>query len=127
MDVYRWIGEALVRSFEKETQDTLGLAGAFIAKANRNLESHGLKTRIPLSAPTVKGKFEATVSSLINKRGIRRKYPGGGFVQVPTFDAKLQYSFGGQLYSYSEFLNKLRTYNIINRLYMLFPECRCST
>lgn len=101
--VYQWIGEALARSFESGSEDTLGLAGAFIAKANKNLESHGLKTRIPLSAPTVKGKFEATISSLINKRAISRKYPGGGFVQVPTFDAKLRYTFNGRSMSYTEF------------------------
>ena len=109
-EVYKWIGEALTYSFSKES-DTLGLASAFITKANQNLEKQGLLTRIPLSAPTIKGKFESTITSFINSNAIKRKYPGGGFVQNPTFDARLRYNFGGKSYSYSEFLDAIREYN----------------
>jgi hypothetical protein len=93
---------SISKSFQTGTGDTLGLAGAFIAKANRLLTKNGLKTQIPLSANTVKGVFESSITSIINKLAIHRKFPGGGFVQMPTFDEKMLYTFGGQNYSYTE-------------------------
>lgn len=110
-DVYIWIGEALARSFSSGQGDTLGLAGAFIARANKNFEENGLKTKIPYSANTVKGIFEASITSFINSRAIKHKYPGGGFVQNPTFDVKPRFNFGGQSYSYTELADKLVEYN----------------
>lgn len=101
-ELYKWIGEAVTRAFQSGSTDTLGLAGAFIARAQRSLDKHGFKTKIPLSANTVRGIFEATVASIMNRDAIHRKFPGGGFVQMPTFDEKLRYIFNGQNYSYSE-------------------------
>jgi hypothetical protein len=99
------------RAFATGNTDTLGLAGAFIGRANKNLQEHGLKTTIPFSANTVKGIFEATITSYINSNAIRRKYPGGGFVQNPTFDVKPRYNFGGTSYSYTEFADLVRENN----------------
>lgn len=107
-EVYKWIGEAVARAFETGSADTLGLAGAFIGRANKNLQEHGLKTTIPFSANTVKGIFEANITSYINSNAIRRKYPGGGFVQNPTYDVKPRYNFGGNSYSYTEFADLVR-------------------
>lgn len=109
-DVYRWIGEALAFSFSQET-DTLGLATAFISKATKNMEKAGLLTRIPFSAQTVKGKLEATITSFINSSAIKRRYPGGGFVQNPTFEARLMYNLGGIPMNYVDFVKAFRKEN----------------
>ena len=102
LELYRWLGDAVVRAFQSQSTDTLGLAGAFITRAQRSLDKHGFKTKIPFSATTVKGVFESAIASFINNHGIHRKFPGGGFVQMPTFDEKLRYNYNGNNYSYTE-------------------------
>ena len=106
-EVYRWLGDAVVRAFESGSTDTLGLAGAFIARAKKKLSINGLKTKIPFSANTVKSIFESSLASYINREAIHRKFPGGGFVQLPTFDEKLRYTFGGGNYGYTELVGIL--------------------
>ena len=108
LDVYKWLGESIARSLNAGQSDTLGLAGAFIGRANKNFRDNGLKTKIPFSANTVKGIFESSITSFINSKSIHRKFPGGGFVQNPTFDVKPRYNFGGMSYSYTEFADELR-------------------
>lgn len=109
--VYKWIGEAISRSLNSGQSDTLGLAGAFIGRANKSFRENGLKTQIPFSANTVKGVFEASITSIINSRAIHRKYPGGGFVQNPTFDIQTRYAFGNASYGYDEFCERVIEYN----------------
>ena len=111
LKVYKWLGESVARSLDSGQRDTLGLAGAFIGRANKSLKDTGLKTRIPFSANTVKGIFEASVTAYINSKAIHRTFPGGGFVQNPTFDVKPRYNFGGANYSYSELCDEVRRYN----------------
>ena len=113
-DVYKWLGEAVIRSFQSGSTDTLGLAGAFIGRANRKAKQFGLKTKIPFSANTVKGVFEAAISSYINREAIHRKFPGGGFVQMPTFDEKLVYSIGSKTVSFEDIQEYIR-HEIIKR------------
>lgn len=107
LELYRWLGDAVVRAFQSQSTDTLGLAGAFITRAQRSLDRHGFKTKIPFSATTVKGVFESAIASFINNHGIHRKFPGGGFVQMPTFDEKLRYNYGGNNYSYTELIQTI--------------------
>ena len=111
LKVYKWLGESVARSLDSGQGDTLGLAGAFIGRANKSFKDTGLKTRIPFSANTVKGIFEASVTSYINSKAIHRTFPGGGFVQNPTYDVKPRYNFGKASYSYTELADQILKYN----------------
>lgn len=85
-DVYRIIGKALIDTFSSGNREELGLAQAFIRNAqNAILKEKGLDNIIlPYSAESVRGSFVSAVMSMINKKGIKRKYSGFGGVQVPA-------------------------------------------
>lgn len=89
-DIYRILGEEFVRSFELNDRDTLGLAQAFVQKANKALKEKDPSYKIPLSAKTVNGIYISTVSSLLTKKGIRRKYDGFAGVLTPSYNS-IQY------------------------------------
>ena len=97
--LYRLLGEALVDAFIKNDRDTIGLAQSFITKANESLQNNDLEYKIPFSAPTINGAFIATVTSLINKRGIRRKYAGFAGVLTPSHNMIQYYRLGDITYS----------------------------
>ena len=87
-EIYRILGKALISSFATGTREELGLAQAFIRSTQTALEQNGNVSDIvlPYSAETIKGSFIAAVTSLINKKGIRRKYAGFGGVEVGAED-----------------------------------------
>ena len=84
-EIYKTVGEALVKAFSSGSKDVLGLAHAFVAIANKDLANKSYNTRIPYSANTIKASFQATITSFLNKEAIRRKYAGLGGVQTPSF------------------------------------------
>ena len=94
-DIYRIIGKALLDTFDSTKKEEIGLAQAFIKNAqNAILKEKGLDNIIlPYSAESVKGSFVAAVTSLINKKGIKRKYAGFGGVQVPADKTMQHYRY----------------------------------
>lgn len=105
-DLYKILGKALVESFQQNDRDTLGLAQAFIAKANDSLQNANIEFKIPFSAQTVKGAFIATITSILNKKGIRRKYSGFAGVLVPSYDMIVYHSIGDKSYTYQGIIKK---------------------
>ena len=108
--IYRIIGKALIDTFDSGTREELGLAQAFIRNTqNAILKETGQDNIIlPYSAESVRGSFIAAVTSLINKRGIRRKYAGFGAVQVPAEGIMQYYTVDGNHYNYVSLRNKIR-------------------
>lgn len=106
VELYRLLGSALIEAFTNNDRDTLGLAQAFITKANESLQKVNIDFKLPFSAPTVKGAFISTVVSLLNKKGIRRKYAGFAGVLVPSHDMIMYHSIGGKNYSYEGLIKK---------------------
>lgn len=94
-EIYKILGEAFIKSFESNDRDTLGLAQAFVQKANRAFKAGNFNYKIPLSAKTVSGIYISTVSSLLTKKGIRRKYDGFAGVLTPSYNS-IQYFLTGQ-------------------------------
>ena len=94
-DIYRIIGKALLDTFDSGRKEEIGLAQAFIRNAqNAILKEKGLDNIIlPYSAESVRGSFVAAVTSLINKKGIKRKYAGFGGVQVPADKTMQHYRY----------------------------------
>lgn len=108
--IYRIIGKALLDTFDSGTREELGLAQAFIRNTqNAILKETGQENIIlPYSAESVRGSFIAAVTSLINKRGIRRKYAGFGAVQVPAEGIMQYYTLNGIHYNYVSLRDKIR-------------------
>lgn len=100
--LYTLLGKALIDSFMGKDKDTLGLAQAFVMKAEESLAKSNLKFKLPFSAATVNGAFIATVTSMLNKKGIRRKYDGLAGVLCPSHDAIQYYRVGNTTLTYDE-------------------------
>lgn len=108
--VYRLLGEALVKAFNTGDKDTLGLAQAFVQEASKGLKNAKLEYTIPFSAPTIRGAFIATVTSTLNKRGIRRKYEGLAGILTPSHDTIQYFQFGDYTYTFEEFAKFINTH-----------------
>jgi len=102
--IYRIIGEALVKAFDTNQKSVLGLAQSFVAMANRDLANGSFKTRIPFSANTIKGSFQATITSFLNKDAIRRRYAGLGGIQTPSFGGVMYFPYKGKRMTWLEFM-----------------------
>ena len=106
--LYKLLGEVFIKSFENNDRDTLGLAQAFVLKATQALKEAGSDFRLPFSAETVSGLFMSTVSSMLNKKGIRRKYEGFAGVLTPSYNMMQYYRVGGQTMMYERFADLVR-------------------
>lgn len=110
--IYEILGEALIKSFETGTKDTLGIAQIFVQKARTSLDNYkkthqDFKFEIPFSAATISPAFISSVASDINKSAIRHKYEGYAGVLNPSHNMMMYY----------------RTYNDKGmEQTMLFPE-----
>ena len=107
-EIYKLLGEAFVKSFENNDRDTLGLAQAFVLKASKALKEGDYSFRLPFSAETVNGIFISTISSLLTKKGIRRKYDGFAGVLTPSHNMMQYYRIGDTTMMYEQFTDKVR-------------------
>lgn len=102
MDALRLrLGKALIDSF-KTKEDTIGLAQAFLTKAEEAIRDSDANVNIPFSASTINGAFISTITSMLTKKGIRRKYAGVAAVLNPSYDM-IQY------YRYTDSEGNVRT------------------
>lgn len=106
--LYRLLGQALMDAFLTNDRDTIGLAQSFITKANDSLQQNNIKYKIPFSAPTIKNAFLATITSLINKKGIRRKYAGFAGVLTPSFNMIQYYTLDGANLTYDNLAKRIK-------------------
>ncbi len=112
--LYKKLGEIFIKSFENNDRDTLGLAQAFVLKATKALKENDSNFRLPFSAETVSGLFVSTVSSLLTKKGIRRKYEGFAGVLTPSYNMMQYYRVGGQTMMYERFADLVREKGIVS-------------
>lgn len=90
------LGKALVDAF-KTKKDTLGLAQAFLSYAEDALRKYDPDVEIPFSASTINSAFISTVTSMLNKKGIRRKYSGFAGILHPSYNVIQFYRFTNPL------------------------------
>lgn len=101
-ELLRKMGKALIDSFKSGSKSTLGLAQSFMDIAESVLDTAAFNG-IPFSAPTIVGSFLAEMASMLNKKGIRRRYSGLGTVQAPSHGFMLHYQIGDKPMSFKEF------------------------
>lgn len=107
-DVYIKIGKIFASSFISGNKDSIGLAEAFIINAARALQFNDDSDKIPFSSNQVKGIFQATITATFNKLGIRRKFPGFGGVNTPSFGQMQLYKIGDRYGFMDELQDNIR-------------------
>ena len=108
--LYEIYGKALVKAFQTNNKDTLGLAQSFIKLAQQGFNEKNIDYKIPFSSGTINGIFNSTVTSSLVKDAIRRHYSGVASVLNPSYDSIQYYQYGGNTYTYPDLLK------LINRV-----------
>lgn len=106
--LYEIYGKALVKAFQTNNKDTLGLAQSFIKLAQQSFNEKKFDYKIPFSAGTINGIFNSTVTSSLVKEAIRRHYDGVASVLNPSYGIQQYFSWGGYNYNYDELLDLVR-------------------
>lgn len=106
--LYEIYGKALVKAFQTNNKDTLGLAQSFIKLAQQSFNEKKIDYKIPFSAGTINGIFNSTVTSSLVKDAIRRHYDGVASVLNPSYGIQQYFNWGGYNYNYDELLDLVR-------------------
>lgn len=106
--MYDIIGRTIINNLAGNRGEA-GLAESIIENIKKgfNLNTdHGLdEVKIPFSDPNIYSKILSTFVSIINKKSIKRQYPGQGTVMVPGYDLSMIYDLDGKTYQFEDLLN----------------------
>ena len=119
-EVYKLLGKAFVKSMAQNGRSSLGLASAFAANATNDLLSGELKRKIPFSANTLKGIFQAAISSTLNNDALMRRFAGMGGVETPSYGMLQYFEINGKKLNANELLRLVGNRDMI-KAYMSDP------
>lgn len=105
--LYDIVGRTIINNLAKNRGEA-GLAEAIIQniKNGFNLNTdHELDViKIPFSDPSIYSSIIPTLASVINKKSIKRQYPGQGTVMVPGYDLSMIYDLNGKTYQFEDLI-----------------------
>lgn len=102
------ISEILVDSFRNSSSNVNSIADDFIKQLINRVKTEGIDLEVPFSSRSIKNKFATAVCAAINSLALRRRYPGLGTVQTPSYDSMMYHRIGQQTYTYESVINKYR-------------------
>lgn len=107
--IYDVIGRTIMANI-KSGSGEIGLAEAIInnikAKFNLNTDHSLDKLKIPFSDPNIYSSILSTFVSNINKKSIKRQYPGLGTVMVPSYNMSMIYDINGITYQFEDLVKE---------------------
>lgn len=90
------IAEALMSAIHAPQDGSpASLVDLFIIKAKEAFNKYKIDPKLPYSHPSIKEKFVSTIVSILSNSSLRRKYPGLGAVQAPSY-GHMQYFTGNR-------------------------------
>lgn len=108
--IYDVIGRTIMANI-KSGSGEIGLAEAIInnikAKFNLNTDHSLDKLKIPFSDPNIYSSILSTFVSNINKKSIKRQYPGLGTVMVPSYNMSMIYDINGMTYQFEDLVKEV--------------------
>lgn len=107
--IYDVIGRTIMANI-KSGKGEIGLAEAIInnikTKFNLNTDHSLDKLKIPFSDPNIYSSILSTFVSNINKKSIKRQYPGLGTVMVPSYNMSMIYDINGMTYQFEDLVKE---------------------
>ena len=107
--IYDVIGRTIMANI-KSGSGEIGLAEAIInnikAKFNLNTDHSLDKLKIPFSDPNIYSSILSTFVSNINKKSIKRQYPGLGTVMAPSYNMSMIYDINGMTYQFEDLVKE---------------------
>lgn len=105
--IYDVIGRTIINNLSKN-RGQAGLTTAILdaVKYSFNLNTDHIldELKIPFSDPNIYSTILSTFVSVINKKSIKRQYPGLGTVMVPGYDISMIYEIDGNTYQFEDLL-----------------------
>lgn len=86
------LGNAIVRAIEEQF--------------NVQLDHSQDNIKVPFSDPNIYGTILSTFVSGLNKKSIKRKFPGLGTIMCPSYNTVMIYDIDGRKYQYDELLQR---------------------
>lgn len=107
--IYDLIGRTIMKNM-KEGQKGLLKAIMTEIKKEFNLNSdHDLDMfKIPFDDPNIYSQILSTFVSIINRKSIKRQYPGSGMVMMPGYNIETVFDYNGGTYQYEDLVKIAR-------------------
>lgn len=105
--LYVVIAKTVINNF-KRSKANAGLANAIIDNVSKELNMHVDQAKaafkMPFSDPNVYNTILTTFVSNLNKKAIKRKYPGLGTVMCPGYNIATIYDLNGKKYQFQDII-----------------------
>ena len=104
-DLYDILGRTLLNGVEtREDQASLTdeILRAIEKRFNQNINHLQDVFKVPFSDSNIYSQILPTVVSIINKKSIKRKYPGSGCVMIPGFNVIQYFNIKGNRYTFND-------------------------
>lgn len=104
-ELYDVIGRTLLNGI-KSRNDSASLTDSILRaiekRFNKNLNHKNDIFKIPFSDSNIYSQILPTLVSIINRKSIKRKYPGAGCVMVPGFNVIQYFKIGDNRYTFND-------------------------
>ena len=103
--LYDVLGRTLlngVKSRDDSASLTDSILRAIEKSFNKNLNHKNDIFKIPFSDSNIYSQILPTLVSIINKKSIKRKYPGSGCVMIPGYNVIQYFNIGGSRYTFND-------------------------
>lgn len=107
--VYDIIGRTIMANL-RSGRNSAGLAEAIInnirQKFNLNTDHSLDELKIPFSDKNIYGQILSTFVSNLNRKSIKRQYPGLGMPMVPSYNMSMIFDLNGQTYQFEDLIKE---------------------
>lgn len=112
--LYNLVGKVIINNIN--LNGTAGLANAVFHAVEEefhlNSDQNLAQAFIPFSDPNIYSSILPSLASSINKKSIKRKYPGQGTVMVPAYDLSMIYEIDGNTYQFMDLIDEAMSQGI---------------
>lgn len=126
-EIYDLLGRTLIDNY-KPRAGYVDLAGSIVNELKRKFDlntSHRLDELLaPFSDPSLYATVTTAFTSELNKKAIKRKYPGSGCVMVPAYHIVQHYKYDGKIYQVQDVLKQARRAQRKNQIYHDFDSSK---
>lgn len=121
--LYDIVARVIINNFKTNNEANLAneIINAVKKVLNSNVDHLKDEFKIPFSDPGVYKTLLPQFVSEINAKSIKRKYPGSGMVQCPSFGFKQLYHIDGIPYQFKDIIAKLQREKLTKAQYKIQP------
>ena len=122
-ELYDIFARTIINNY-KQKEDRVDLTASIISRIKKTFDLNDDHTlddfKLPSSDNSLYSQVIPTFVSNINKKSIKRKYPGSGCVMVPGYGIIQNYKYRGQIKQFDDVLKEARQFNRTAKIYHEF-------